>query len=309
MGDSVGIALGHGDGIFSSGVYYNSGISMYPNSVASGDFNQDGKSDIVFSDYFGHNIAVMLGGWQSAVQYSNGCTGTSSSVVTDDFNRDARLDLAVANPDDHKVGILLGQGDGTFSAATTYLAGSNPYRLATADFDGDGKPDIAAANWGDGVNILRGNGDGSFLAAVSMATPDCSNAIARGDFDRDNNVDLVIAACNESLDVLIGNGDGTFGAPVYYALDTVPVAVTTGDFNNDGNIDIVTGTSQLGVGHSVAVLLGNGDGTFQAATALYDDTDPASVSAADVNRDGRLDIVVGSSNEWRVSVILNGGCL
>jgi len=140
------------------------------------------------------------------------------------------------------------------------------------DFNGDGIPDLVAADSATGVvAVFIGKGDGTFAAAVDYSTGTGSKplAVAVGDFNGDGKLDLAVALGNSaSVTILMGKGDGTFqtartvttaGSALYD-----PVALTVADFNHDGRLDIATANSSVGA----SVLLGNGDGTFQAYKLL-----------------------------------------
>ncbi len=234
--------------------------------LAAGDFNGDGKPDLVVTGP-GNHISVLLGNgdgtFQTAVSYTAGVS--PESVAVGDVNGDGKPDLVVGSSVGGTVSVLLGNGDGTFQPAVNYSTSSNgSFCVAVGDFNGDGKPDIVTANYLDNtVSVLLGNGDGTFQAAVNYAVGNSPYSVAVGDFNGDGKPDLVTANyVGGSVSVLLGNGDGTFQAAVSYAVGSYPDSVAVGDFNGDGKPDLVTANY---VGGSVSVLLGNGDGTFQAA--------------------------------------------
>ena len=197
----------------------------------------------------------------------------------------------------------MGYGDGTFQAAVNYSAGTNPTSVVLSDFNGDGKADLAVANYHDGtVSVLLGNGDGTFRAAVSYAVGANPFSAAVGDFNGDGRPDLAVANINSNnVSVLLGNGDGTFQAAVNYLTGANPYSVTVGDFNGDGKLDLVV-TNNSGV--TVSVLLGNGNGTFQAPVSYSVGTNPNSVALGDFNEDGRVDLAVTNFNSNNVSILL-----
>ena len=131
----------------------------------------------------------------------------------------------------------------------------------TGDFNGDGRPDLAVANYGDNdVSVLLGNGDGTFQNQVTYAVGS-SPALVTGDFNGDGRTDLAVANQDSNdVSVLLGNGDGTFQNQVTYAVGSAPYALVAGDFNGDGRTDLAVANSY---DNDVSVLLGNGDGTFQ----------------------------------------------
>src|SRR5215471_4653294 len=161
-------------------------------------------------------------GFQPPVSYPVGTRPVA--VAVGDFNGDAKLDLAVANAgnpmlaDDGNVSILLGNGDGTFQPAHNLSAGKNPFSIAVADFNGDGRLDVVVANHGSGnVSVLLGNGDGTFRTHVDYATGTGPDSLAVGDFDGNRSLDLVVTAHPaNTLSVLLGNGDGTFQSRMDY---------------------------------------------------------------------------------------------
>ena len=228
-------------------------------------------------------------GFQTAVNYPVGMA--PHAVTSADFNGDGKADLAVANSggatasDDGSVSILLGSGDGTFQPANNFAAGKNPFAIATADFNGDGRADLVLID-SSGVGVLLGNGDGTLGPVTYFATAGSPVSVAVADFDGDNKPDLVVATYS-SLSVLLGNGDGSFQTHVDYS-GSGP-SVVAADLNGDGKMDVITGRS-----HSIVVRLGNGDGTFQNAISSpnlgLDEI--KQLVAADFNLDGKPDVAV-----------------
>ena len=147
----------------------------------------------------------------------------------------------------------------TFLVPVSYAAGANPTGIAVADFNGDGKSDMAVVNnaVAGTVGIMLSNGDGTFQPKVDYAAGPTALDARAGDFNGDGKLDLAVVG-SQGVNVLLGNGDGTFGAPTTYATGVGSHALVIGDFNNDGKLDIATMNSG-----TASVLLGNGDGTFQ----------------------------------------------
>jgi hypothetical protein len=326
---SVGVLLGNGDGTFQAAVTYGSG-GRPTTSVAVADVNGDAKPDLLVANFDG-SVGVLLGNgdgtFQSVVNYASGGFGPMS-VAAADVNGDGKADLLVANwsasASGATVGVLLGNGDGTFQPAVTYRSGGvTALSVAVADVNGDGKPDLLVANfWASfqnligTVGVLLGNGDGTFQSAVAYATggtggPNAGGSVAVADVNGDGKPDLLAAnEGNATVGVLLGNGDGTFQPVVTYGSGGSGAnSVAVADVNGDGKPDLLVATS---LSATVGVLLGNGDGTFQSAVTYGSGglNRASSVVGADVNGDGRPDLLVGTCNNFScfvgaVSVLLN----
>jgi hypothetical protein len=323
------------------------------NSVVVADVNRDGKLDLVVvncGSCYGPpdithpgSVVVMLGNgdgtFQAAVSYSSGGP-LPLSVVVADVNRDARLDLLVINEckqnsiDCSTVGVLLGTGDGTFQPAVTYASsGYFSVKLAVADVNADGHPDLLVANecvdancTGGSAGVLLGNGDGTFQGVVTYPSGGLyASAVTVADIDGDGKPDLLVANLFDSsfrnglVGLLMGNGDGTFKPVVTYPSGGYGAGlVLTVDVNGDGKPDLLvlnTYVSTYGPS-TVGVLLGNGDGTFQPAVAYDSGGGGYSSSAAleDLDRDGKPDLVViddcpalNCINQGTVDVLLGNG--
>lgn len=187
-----------------------------------------------------------------------------------------------------------------------YAVEMNPHWASTADFNGDGKLDLAIANRsGNTVSVLPGKGNGTFQTQVTYPTGAGPLGVAIGDFNGDRKLDLAVPdQTANTVSVLLGNGDGTFQAKVDYATGNEPLSVAVGDFNGDGKLGLAVTN---GTDDTVSILLGNGDGTFQSEVHYATGSRPFPVTTGDFNGDGKLDLAVGNQNANSVSILLGKG--
>ncbi len=190
---------------------------------------------------------------------------------------------------------------------TQYGAGTTPYSVSSADFNGDTFLDLAVANVNSNdVSVLIGNGAGGFAVAVNYAAGIGPTSVTSADFNGDGNLDMaVVNQVSNNVSVLLGVGDGTFNAVVNYAAGTSPASVTSADFNGDTFLDLAVANANS---NNISVLLGVGNGTFTLPAVNYAaGTFPTSVTSADFNGDTFLDLAVANVNSNDVSVLIGNG--
>ncbi len=225
-----------------------------------------------------------------------------ASLAIADVNRDGKLDLVVANSGSGDVTVLLGDGKGGFApaAGSPFPAGKSPNDVAVGDFDGNGTLDLALPNHDThGVTVLLGDGKGGFHPAagspVTVASRPHPHGIAAGDFNGDGRLDLAVESwADNAVEVLLGNGKGGFASPGRrFPVGRMPYQrLRSADVNRDGRADLLTTNFE---GNSVSVLLGDGRGGFTNApgSPFPAGRSPFCQAIADVNGDGKLDLVVG----------------
>jgi len=281
---------------FTSTAAQNLTVTVSPNAVRFGDFNNDGFQDIITSNG-GSSATLRLGAgngtFGSAINISIG--SAPRGVCIGDFNGDGNLDFACADRNGWNAYVRLGNGAGGFTNAPEFNAGRLPENIATADFNNDGKLDLAIANAGEGtVSVGIGNGLGGFTAVAAIPVGTAPSFIATADFNNDGKTDLAVANNTaSSVSIRLGNGLGGFTGTSNIPVGTNPFHVAVGDFNNDGKVDFAS--TSFSFPGPVSVRLGDGAGGFTNMPDLPVGNRSSSIAAADFNADGKLDLAIGES--------------
>ena len=303
-----------------------------PNSVAIADLNGDGKPDLVAVNRDSHTVSVFLNttvpgaatpSFAAAQDFPTGSYPLSVAIA--DLNGDGRPDLVVANGlGSNTVSVFLnttapGATTPSFATAQNFITGSIPYSVSIGDLNGDGKPDLIVANYGaNTVSVLLnttppGAATPSFAAAQNFATGRSPQSVAIADLNGDGRPDLVTANYGAgTVSVLLnttapGATTPSFATAQNFATGLAPVAVAIADLNGDGKPDLIVANRDSS---TVSVLLnttpaGATTSSFAAAQNFATGSSPYSVAIADLNGDGKPDLVVANADSSTVSVLLN----
>ena len=274
--------VSHGDGAFSSQdilqLTSESGINNTPQSFGNGigDFDNDGDFDYIMGIGLGGGDIYIFEKLDSGNQFGPAVSAASwdlgffpTDMAIADFNEDGNLDFVMSYLDSTSSGLYLGNGSFGFTYSELFnTAADASVGADAADFNNDGHADfVIAPNSDEPFYISLGNGDGTFTTLSSdWHGGNEVYGIAAADFDNDGKADLA-ASCYHLLDIYKGNGDGTFEWLMSHEYDLNLSAIDNYDFDGDGNQDLVI-TNFGSDGAGVAVLLGNGDGSF-ADSVIY----------------------------------------
>src|SRR6266576_3801369 len=303
---------------------------QYPllgNTHIAADLNGDGKVDLAGAGANG--VSVMLGNgdgtFRPKTDFPLGMQ--TQAVAVGDFNSDGNVDLVVTlNSPQLSLALLTGTGTGTFNAPTFFpnTSGFDSPAIAATDLNGDGRLDLAVMHniacftapcrAARSITILLGNGNGTFQTPSEIDVGTGPMAMAVVDLNRDGIKDVAIGGGNTELSILLGAGNGTFvrqpvvtlvpGGDLFSACNDIGL----GDLNRDGILDLVV---PLGNGEGNAILIGNGNGTFQVRSRIQIDETfaPLHVAVADYNRDGFLDIArtMGDGTNGLLQILRGNG--
>ncbi|HEY3862253.1 MAG TPA: VCBS repeat-containing protein [Verrucomicrobiae bacterium] len=280
-----------------------------PITVTAADINNDGKVDLIAANTgFQPTLTVYTNNGNGFGLFStNAISANSSSIVAADLYHSGQLELVCADSGGSLV-VFTNSGTG-FASNAMFTAGVGPNEVIAADFNGDGKVDLATADEGSSVQLLINmTHPAKTLAGYSSGTlsagpSDFPVAVAAADVNNDGNLDLIAASASEFLSVLPNLGGGVFGAS-FTAPSSGDKFVAAADVNNDGKVDLVAaGLAGAGTG-LVTVLTNNGNGAFASNSAIALATEPAGLALADINGDGKVDLIVATNRGASAGAVL-----
>ena len=300
-GGFVSTRLGQGTTGISFGNPIRSSGGHNPGPIVAMDLNNDGHADLVMCNASSPTLTLLYGGatagaFSAPVTLPLGANRYAYAVAVADFNGDGKPDIAVAASGGHSVLLFLQNAGGGFSGVTPSAIAVNgtPYSIAAAALSG-GSQDLAVGLGTGQLAILKGNGDGTFQAESDYPCGTTPAAIKIADLDGANGPDIAVAdyTASSSVIVFLNDGSGGFGLGTAYPTgDGYAIDLAIGDLNGDGIPDLAVANSGApGYPGSLAVLSNNGSGAFGPASLYYGLQGPLSVAIADIDGDGRNDLV------------------
>ncbi len=311
---AVSLFLGDGVGSFAAPVTFNIGVGLQ--GICSADLTGDGRLDLAVSAGYDNTVLLMPGngdGTFKSVTDTYAVGGSINGMITGDFNRDDQLDLVTVNYSANSVSVLLQQTNGSFLPAVNYTVGSQPHSVKAGDFNNDGWTDLVVANFDGTLTMLRGrttapgvftnNWNNGFLGTVTIGGS--HRDVAVGYFNSGMHLDIVTPNYYDaSLSVALGDSTGAFHTPYppVIPVNSGPTCVIVDDFNGDGMADIAVGYDG---GFKISIATGNGDGTFNPKADINTWEIPWWITSADVNGDGKPDLIAAHYDWRRISVMIN----
>ena len=294
--------------LFGTPSQYSVGDS--PTSISYGDFNKDGKTDILIANSGTSGASLLLANGTGTFNQPQIVGSTQYlSIVTCLANSDGNLDI-LATTVGGSYAIQIGNGNGTFQNASYFVGGASgqsPY-LTASDLNADGQIDLAVLKPSvNSVNIFQGNGNGNFTYKGSYQTGLNPGCLAIKDIDGDGKSDLIVGNLSNSgtpnISLMLGMGDGTFSAQKTYAVASGASRIAVTDINRDGCNDVVVVNTDY---NAVSVLLGDGYGNLSSYKTYATGYQPQDIAVSDFDLDGIPDIITSNKSTAESLTLLVG---
>ncbi|HSE49330.1 MAG TPA: VCBS repeat-containing protein [Terriglobales bacterium] len=305
--DGLGLLLADGRGGFQPARLQQ--LKPAPHLVAATDFTADGDIDIAASNHDSNSVSVLLGDGRGEfraaphspfVAFAKG-KPHNHGLFARDVNGDGAPDITFGHQETGLIAVLLNDGKGRFkpAAGSPFQLGRGFYPHKVVDLDGDGKMDIVAPDLlGNAVVIARGDGKGGFTVAQTIPVRERPYFVVVADFDHNGHNDIIVMHDDISeVAVLLSDSEGRFSKTEWLDVGERPAHAVATDFDRDGNLDIAFAT-----GHGAYVFLGDGKGGFRL-NANYRGGQ-WDIATADLNRDGKMDLVLPDFEQGTISVLL-----
>lgn len=298
-------------GTFASAINVSIGVGTV--SLASADFNQDGRKDFTAASVANNGGSLLF------VVFANGSGGFSAPVTltstnpnfvnAKDINKDGKTDI-ITSSRGGVVSVLMGDGLGGFTAPINTSTNSDSASFSVGDLNNDGNLDVATANLTNGSSsILLGDGTGSFTVSSLTVGGGSTTGIEIADINLDGKADLAISSSANVVSFFAGNGDGTFSARRAFPTGAVPNSILSTDIDRDGKLDLVTSNQNSG---NFSVLINTLSSpcvtpSFAATTNSTAGIGSLKNAVGDVNLDGKPDVIIANTAANNFSVLLGNG--
>jgi FG-GAP-like repeat/EF hand len=290
------------------------GISWEPAFVLAADINGDGYLDLISVNEAVSSLLIFTnngrGGFHSNTMFD--VAPMPQCAVALDITGDGHLDLVSAgsSAEGNNLTVLTNNGSGGFGFSATLPGGDEPYYVCTADVNGDGYLDLIIADVETGtLSVLTNNGSGGFGASAVLNVGSEPTCVVAADVNGDGYLDLISGNYgSNTLTVWTNNGVGVFGSNATLIVGNGPARVVAADINGDGWLDLISANfGPYQIDSTITILTNNGAGVFGSNSTLVlgNYFDPYCLIAADLNGDGKLDLITANYNIGTLSVFLN----